>query len=110
MELSDKEWQILEPLLPELPSGQKGRPWHGNREVLDGILWVLRTGAPWRDLPKKYPPYQTCHRRFQQWSCDGTLEKMLTVITEKLEKRDQLNMSECIIDAKFVAAKKGVFV
>ncbi len=91
-------------------TGQKGRPWRGNREVLDGILWVLRTGAPWRDLPKKYPPYQTCHRRFQQWSCGGILEKVLTLITEKLEKRGQLNMSECSIDAKFVAAKKGVFV
>ena len=107
MELSDKEWQILEPLMPALPTGQKGRPWRENREVLDGILWVLRTGAPWRDLPKKYPPYQTCHRRFQQWSSDGTLEKVVTTITEKLEKRRHLNMSECSIDAKFVAAKKG---
>ena len=44
MELSDKEWQILEPLMPALPTGQKGRPWRENREVLDGMLWVLRTG------------------------------------------------------------------
>ena len=110
MELSDKAWQILEPLMPALSTGQKGRPWRENREVLDGILWVLRTGAPWRDLPKKYPPYQTCHRRFQQWSSDGTLKKVVTTITEKLEKRRHLNMSECSINAKFVAAKKGVCV
>lgn len=69
---------------------------------------MLRTGAPWRDLPEKYPPYQTCHRRFQQWSFDGTLEKVLAAITEKFEKRRQLNVSECSIDAKFVPAKKGV--
>ena len=68
MELSDKEWEVIEPLLPELPSNKPGRPWCGSREVLDGILWVLRTGAPWRDLPEKYPSYQTCHRRFQQLS------------------------------------------
>ena len=87
MELSDKEWDIIEPLMPELPLAKPGRPWRGNREVLDGILWVLRTGAPWRDLPEKYPPYQTCHRRFQQWSSDGTLEEVQMVLTEMLEKR-----------------------
>ena len=87
MELSDKEWEIIEPLLPELPSGIRGRPWRDNREVLDGILWILRTGAPWRDLPKKYPSYQTCHRRFQQWSSDGTLEKVQMALTEMLEKK-----------------------
>ena len=110
MELSDKEWETIEPLLPELPSGKRGRPWRGNREVLEGILWVMRTGAPWRDMPKEYPPYQTCHRRFQQWSCDGSYEKVLTAITEILEKCRQLNVSECSIDAKFIASKKGVLV
>lgn len=110
MDLSDKGWKILEPLLPELPSGQKGRPWRGNREVLDGILWVLRTGTPWWDLPKKYPPYQTCPRRFQQWSRDGSLEKVLTMITEIPEKNRKLNMSECSIDAKFVASKRDTCV
>ncbi|MCG9126305.1 transposase [Candidatus Poribacteria bacterium] len=110
MELSDKEWALIEPELPLLPSGIRGRPWRNNREVLEGIIWILRTGAPWRDLPAKYPPYQTCHRRFQLWSCDGTLEKVLVPITEKLEKRRQLNMSECCIDGKFVEAKKGVLV
>ena len=110
MELREKEWQCLKPLLPELPIHRRGRPWRGNREVLDVILWVLCTGAPWRDLPKKSPPYQTCHRRFQQGSTDGTLEKVLTAIGDKLQKRRQLNMSECSIDGKFVAAKKGVNV
>ena len=87
MELSDKEWEVIEPLLPELPSGDRGRPWRSNREVLDGILWVLKTGSPWRFLPEKYPSYQTCHRRFQQWSSDGTLEKVQMTLTEMLEKR-----------------------
>ena len=110
MELTEKEWHIIQPLLPELPTGKRGRPWRGNREGLSGILWILRTGAPWKDLPKTYPPYQTCHRRFQQWSRDGTLEKVLQAIGDKLSKRRQLNMTECCIDGKFVAAKKGVAV
>ncbi|MGE5444032.1 MAG: transposase, partial [Ignavibacteriales bacterium] len=44
----------------------RGRPWRDNREVLNGILWILRSGARWKDLPERFPPYQTCHRRFQQ--------------------------------------------
>ena len=56
MELSDKEWELIEPLLSELPLGKRGRPWRDNREVLEGVLWVMRTGAPWRDMPKAYPP------------------------------------------------------
>ena len=95
------------PLLPELPSGKPGRPWRSHREVLDAILWMLRTGASWWDLPEKYPPYQTCHRRFKQWSMDGTLEKVELALIEKLVKRKQINMSECCIDAKFIPAKKG---
>ena len=107
MELTDNDWDIIEAVLPGVPTGKRGRPWCGNREVLDAILWILRTGAPWRDLPEKYPPYQTCHRRFQKWSSDGTLEKVLRAVAGKLQKRRQLNMTECCIDGKFVAVKKG---
>ena len=59
MNLADEQWEVLEPLVPE-PSRRadgRGRPWRDSREVLNGILWVLRTGAPWRDLPGRYPPY-----------------------------------------------------
>lgn len=66
MDLTDEQWEILEPLIPHPPrrSDGKGRPRRDPRDVLNGILWILRTGAPWRDLPERYPPYQTCHRRF----------------------------------------------
>jgi transposase len=79
MDLTDEQWQLLEPLIPQPPrrSDGRGRPWRSTREVLNGILWVLRTGAPWKDLPERYPSYQTCHRRFQQWVRDGTVEKVL---------------------------------
>jgi transposase len=69
-ELSDAQWAILSDLIPE-PTRRKdgrGRPWKDRRAVLNGILWVLRTGAPWADVPEGYPSYQTCHRRFQQWA------------------------------------------
>lgn len=60
MELADKQWEVIEPLIPEGLSGpnRKGRPRRNSREVLDAILWILRTGAPWKDLPDRYPPPQ----------------------------------------------------
>jgi len=78
MDLTKAQWEKLKPLLAakRRPDG-RGRPWRDARAVLNGILWVLRTGAPWHDLPDRYPPYQTCHRRFQQWQRDGTLTRLL---------------------------------
>lgn len=73
--LTDEQWALLAPLIPEPPrrADGRGRPWGDRRDVLNGIRWVLRTGARWHDMPERYPPYQTCHRRFQQWVRNGVL-------------------------------------
>jgi hypothetical protein len=78
-----------------------------SRPILNGILWVLRTGAPWADLPDRYPAYQTCHRRFQQWSRDGTLPRLLRALAEDLRQRGDLDLEESFIDGTFAPAKKG---
>ncbi len=60
MDLTDAQWKRIEPLIPEnerLIRGRRGRPWRPAREILNDILWILRTGAPWKDLPSRYPPY-----------------------------------------------------
>jgi transposase len=74
MDLTDAQWAKLDPLFrPERRADGKGRPWQDTRAVLNGVLWILRTGAPWYDLPDRYPPYQTCHRRFSSGSApDGS--------------------------------------
>ena len=107
--LTDEQWAILNPLIaePARRDDGRGRPWRENREVLDGILWMLRTGARWQDLPARFPPYQTCHRRFQMWVKDGTLKSVLETLAEDLRMRGELDLSECFIDGTFVAAKKG---
>jgi transposase len=109
MDLTDEQWAILEPLLPEPErcSAGRGRPWRPAREVLNGVLWVLRTGAPWHDLPERYPPYQTCHRRFQTWVHDSTLEGILKALAQDLKERGGLDLAECFIDGTFIVAKKG---
>lgn len=109
MDLTDAQWRRLAPLIPVPPrrADGRGRPWIDARAVLNGILWLLRTGAPWHDLPRRYPPYQTCHRRFQQWVRDGTFQKVLEALAEDLWLRGGLDVSECFIDGSFVPAEKG---
>ena len=111
MDLKDAQWTILEPLIPKphtRPDG-RGRPWRHAREVLNGILWVLRTGAPWQDIPDRYPSPATCHRRFQEWLRSGVFVKILAALATDLRDRGKLDLTECFVDATFVGAKKGGF-
>ena len=79
MDLTDEQWAVVVPHLPQRTS-KRGRPRRDDREILNGILWIMRTGAPWADMPDRYPPYQTCHRRFQEWVQNGTLERILRAL------------------------------
>jgi len=106
-ELTDEQWALIEPLLPKLKQGGRGRPPREAREVMNAVLWILRSGARWKDLPERFPPYQTCHRRFQQWVRADALQAALKVLAEHLRSRGGLDLSECFIDASFVVAKKG---
>ncbi|HEY3615649.1 MAG TPA: IS5 family transposase [Candidatus Sulfotelmatobacter sp.] len=109
-ELNDEQWAAVEPMLrPERRADNRGRPWQDTRAVLNGVFWVLGTGAQWRELPEKYPPYQTCHRRFQQWIRSGKLEEAVKVLAQHLHERGQLNLEEAFVDATFASAKKGAF-
>ncbi len=109
MELTDAQWEVLKPLVePKTPGLRRGRPWADTRSVLEGVLWILRTGAQWAELPRaKFPPYQTCHRRFQQWVGEGTLVEVLRALAKDLLARGQLDLAETFIDATFAGAKKG---
>lgn len=107
-ELSDAHWKLIEPILrPQPRADGRGRPWQDTRTVLNGILWVLGTGAQWRELPQKYPPYQTCQRRFQHWGQAHKLERVLQVLAEELHARRKLDLHEAFIDATFAGQKRG---
>ena len=71
------------------------------------MLWVLGAEAQWREMPEKYPPYQTCHRRFRQWVRTEKLEQALKLLAGYLHERGKLNLEEAFVDATFASAKKG---
>ena len=111
MDLTEEQWALIRPFIPDpevVGTTEKGgRPWRDPRDVLNGILWVLRTGAPWADLPRRYPPPQTCHRRFQKWVKEGVLQAVLRGLAEDLRTRGKLDLTEAYVDGSHAGAKRG---
>jgi transposase len=106
--LQDEQWQRIAPHLPEHPPSVKGgRPRADDRECLEGILWLLRTGARWQDIPVDMPSGSTCWRRLQEWSGEGILEEIQAVLIEELAEMGKLDLEELLADATFIRAKKG---
>src|SRR5215469_18828489 len=100
MDITKEQWEQLAPLIPDTPKGPRGqgRPvLNEPRAIMNGILWILRTGAPWKDLPERYPPYQTCHRWFQRWRKEGVFDAVLLALAEDLRERGKLDLRETFI-------------
>ena len=109
--LTDEQWGKIKPLLPEPKVGRKGgRPWADNRKVFEGILWILRTGAPWSELPKEYPSASTCWRRLRDWEEEDVWVQAWRAFLAELDERGQLDWSESFADGSFAPAKKGALV
>lgn len=99
-ELTEQAWQQIAPLLPR--SG-KGGQWRDHRTVINGIVWKLRTGAPWRDLPPRYGPWQTCYDRLVRWRQDGTWDRLLAHVQAKADAAGALDW-EVSVDSTVVRA------
>jgi len=106
--LTDRQWEKLRPLLPEPERSPKGgRKFIVNRRCLEGILWILWTGAPWKALPREYPSPSTCWRRLKAWQQDGTWLRVWRALIAQLDQKRQMDWSESFIDGSFAPAKKG---
>jgi transposase len=81
-DISDRLWSKIEPHLPGY-SGTTGRPADNNRRFINGVMWILRTGAPWRDLPDSYGDWKNTHRRFSRWRDRGIWEKLLELVMDE---------------------------
>lgn len=107
-ELTDEQWTLIADLFASpRPGRQGGRPRVDPRRCLEGILWVLRTGARWKDLPKSFPSYVTCWRRLAEWTATGLWEKAWRRLLGKLDQQGRLNCAEGFADGTFASAKKG---
>jgi transposase len=103
-DLTDFEWRVIEPLLPNKP---RGVPRVDDRRVLNGIFWVLRSGAPWRDLPERYGPRTTCYNRFVRWRKAGVWDRLMDAITVAPDGDIQMIDSTSVRVHQQAATSKG---
>ena len=108
-QLTDEQWLLIEDLFRNSkPSPKGGRPATMPRSCVEGILWILRTGARWKDLPMHFPSPSTCWRRLQDWSRWGVFQKAWARLLGKLDGLKDINWEEAMADGTFSPAKKGV--
>jgi transposase len=102
-DLTNMQWERLQPLLP--PQKPKtGRPAVDHRRILNGILWILRTGTPWRDLPERYGPWRTVASRFYRWQRAGIWEQLFSAVPAQADARGQMNWDLHDIDGTMIRA------
>jgi transposase len=106
--LSETQWQKIEPLLPKLKRRHRGRPPKTNRVVLEGILWVLKTGARWRDVPSDMGVSgSVCWKRLRCWDQQGVWLRIWRTFLSELDRGGRLDWQESFLDGSFAPAKKG---
>jgi transposase len=103
-QLSQAQWRLLQPWLPR--SG-RGGPYKDHQQIINAILWRLHTGAPWRDVPSRYGPWQTIYDRFNKWRQSGLWKKLLLRLQVQLDQRGQIDWSRWNIDSTTVRASRS---
>jgi transposase len=101
--LSDAQWERLRPLLPPPPTG-RGRPRRDDRLVVDGIVWRLTTGVPWRDLPERFGSWRTVYSRFRRWQQAGVWERVLATLQADADATGDLDWAQHFLDGTTVRA------
>ena len=107
-ELTDAHWARIACLIPKPKAKPRGgRPRADDRQAMEGILWMLRSGARWRDMPDRYPAYATCWRRLGEWERADLWLSLWRAFLKDLDEAQQLDWSEAFMDVTFAPAKKG---
>ncbi|MCA9647513.1 MAG: IS5 family transposase [Myxococcales bacterium] len=101
--LTDAQWEKIKELLPR-DKAHGGRPWRSHRQVINAILWVLRTGAPWRDLPARYGPWSTAYSRFRRWRDEGVWRQLVAQLHASAHANATLDWSLHMLDGTVIRA------
>src|SRR6478672_9859920 len=102
-ELTEEQWASLVPLLPP-PRPATGRPNKDHRVVLNGILWKIRTGAPWRDVPARYGSWQTVYSRFRRWRLAGLWDRLFATVRERADAAGEVDWTLHLVDGSVIRA------
>lgn len=102
--LTDTQWERLVPLLPAERPKKRGHPYHSHRMILNGILWILATGAPWRDLPERYGPWSTVANRFYAWRKIGLWDRLFAALQREADAEGTLDWSTHFVDSTVIRA------
>ena len=105
--LTEQQWAVIHPHLPKQNFKKGGRPRANDRKTVNGILWVLRTGSQWYEMPKRYGSYVTCWRRLKYWQEIGVWNNLWQILLRMLDKEGKIDWNTHIIDGSFAPAKKG---
>ena len=105
-ELTDEQWALLSPLIPR-KAARTGRPARDPRVMLNGIFWILGTGAPWRDLPERFGPWQTVHRYFSQWRRSGVFAGIIEALQIKLDDQGLIDWELWCVDGANVRGSRA---
>lgn len=103
--LSDQRWQMIEDIVS--PPQSIGRPRRDDRQMLDGIFWILCSGAQWRDLPELYGPWKTVYHRFCQWRDDATFERVLERLHLRLREDGLMDLDTWMVDSTTIRATRS---
>lgn len=111
MDLTDDQWNTIQPLLPQSLNQGPGRPPLPSRRLLDAIFWKLRTGASWLDLPRNYPPHQTCFRYYTRWAHSGLIDAVLKALNKHLSQSG-FNLQKARQDKEFelIQSEKKILI
>lgn len=102
-DLTDEQWQKLQPLLPP-QKAHTGQPAHDHRRILNGILWLHRTGAPWRDIPERYGKHSTISSRFYRWRTEGLWQQMWESLMQQADAVGDIDWEVHFVDSTIVRA------
>jgi transposase len=102
-ELTDEQWELLQGLFPRQ---KRGGRWNDHRTTLNGMLWILRSGAPWRDLPDRYGKWKSVYGRFNRWRREGTFDRILRALQIRLDKQGKIEWDLWLVDGSNIRASR----